>query len=174
MSTTQDPPEDTDKQYYEAEMQSVTPLNAPHKPKTPRPQTVLDPTVEQDSDFTWRYDEMAHPIDPDASIQFARNGVQLKPLKSTHHPPDIEASLDLHRMNRDQAATALHHFLNTAQTHNQRILHIIHGKGQHGTLKTALIHWLKHHPAILGFCTALPHQGGTGALYALVKQRNTR
>jgi DNA-nicking Smr family endonuclease len=52
---------------------------------------------------------------------------------------------------------------------------VIHGKafsqsGQQPVLKSYVNDWLRQLPQVLAFCSAQPKDGGSGALYILIKQ----
>ena len=110
----------------------------------------------------------------DEILAFRGNGVQqrlFKKLKSGQFP--IEARLDLHGLTVDKARTILSQFINECIENQYRCVIIIHGKGSRGDLpilKSMLNHWLKQIPDILAFSSAQPQNGGTGALYVLLKK----
>lgn len=87
----------------------------------------------------------------------------------------IEAHLDLHGMTVPLAYQALAAFLGSARASGKRCVIIIHGKG-HGSyqkqpvLKGKLNLWLRRRAEVLAFCSARPVDGGTGALYVLLKR----
>jgi DNA-nicking Smr family endonuclease len=73
------------------------------------------------------------------------------------------------------ARQALSAFLQTCQLKAARCVRIIHGKGrnsQHGlpVLKHKLNKWLQQRNEVLAFCSARQTDGGTGAVYVLLKQ----
>ncbi|MDY6942414.1 MAG: Smr/MutS family protein [Pseudomonadota bacterium] len=89
----------------------------------------------------------------------------------------VEDVLDLHGLNRHQARQAVNEFLHEACTARMGCVRIIHGKGlrspqQRAILKHKLNTWLTHCEAVLAFCSARPHDGGTGAVYVLLKRRS--
>lgn len=85
-----------------------------------------------------------------------------------------ESRLDLHGYKQDEAQKNLLDFLTRAISHNQRCLLLIHGKGSYGgeapVLKNLVNHWLRQLPCVLAFYSAQPKDGGTGALYVLLKR----
>lgn len=85
-----------------------------------------------------------------------------------------ETRLDLHGYTLDQAQNTLCNFIEQESNQSHRCLLIIHGKGsRHGEapiLKNHVNHWLKQLPNILAFHSALPQDGGTGAIYVLLKK----
>lgn len=88
----------------------------------------------------------------------------------------VEAELDLHGMTVAVARQALTAFLRAARAAGKRCTIIIHGKG-HGSyqkqpvLKGKLNLWLRRREEVLAFCSARPVDGGTGALYVLLRRR---
>ena len=110
-------------------------------------------------------------------VLFARPGLQrkvIKRLKRGDYPYD--AVLDLHGMRTHEAGTLLSEFLSDAILNNLSCVLIIHGKGYHsennkGVLKPYTISWLKESAEIKAFCSAHPKDGGTGAVYVLLKRR---
>jgi DNA-nicking Smr family endonuclease len=91
----------------------------------------------------------------------------------------IGAELDLHGMNRDQAREAVAGFLARCQDRDLRALRIIHGKGNGSpnsgpVIKVLLAGWLRRRKDVLAFCSARPHDGGTGAVYVLLRASQRR
>jgi DNA-nicking Smr family endonuclease len=86
----------------------------------------------------------------------------------------VGAELDLHGHNRDQARLAVAEFLAECQDRGLRCLRIIHGKGRGSpntgpVIKSLLDSWLRRRKDVLAFCSARPHDGGTGAVYVLLR-----
>ena len=87
----------------------------------------------------------------------------------------IEDQLDLHGLTSDEAREAVAGFLNDARRTGKRCVCIIHGKGRgsrHGkpVLKLKLHRWLRQRADVLGFCSARPVDGGTGAVHILISK----
>jgi DNA-nicking Smr family endonuclease len=86
----------------------------------------------------------------------------------------IADELDLHGLTRQPAQTLLLDFLNHTVIPSQHCVRIIHGKGHRSTankavLKTKLNHWLQQHARVLAFHSCIPADGGTGAVYVLLR-----
>lgn len=85
-----------------------------------------------------------------------------------------DSKLDLHGLRTDNASQTLLDFISREQTRNHRCLLIIHGKGNHKNeapvLKNLVNHWLRQIPQVLAFHSAVPKDGGNGALYVLLKR----
>lgn len=87
----------------------------------------------------------------------------------------VEGQLDLHGATVAQAREAVNSFLNAAQAHGKRCVRIIHGKGKSSegklpVLKGKVNSWLRQKDQVLAFCSARPQDGGTGAMYVLLKR----
>jgi len=106
---------------------------------------------------------------------------QAERLKKGRLP--IEGRLDLHAMNQAQAQGALQRFIADAAARQKRCLLVITGKGRdreaghslenRGVLHRQVPFWLNQPPLrghILSFTYAQPKDGGSGALYVLLKR----
>lgn len=88
----------------------------------------------------------------------------------------VEAELDLHGYIVPQAREALDKFLRNARALGKRCVRIVHGKGRSSegkmpVLKGKVNHWLRQKDSVLAFCSAIPRDGGTGAVYVLLKRQ---
>ena len=116
-------------------------------------------------------------LDPEETVLFALPGVQLrliKRMKAGHLGWD--AGLDLHGFSTDHAREELYQFMQSCQRQGLRSLIIIHGKaytepGKPALLKTYVTDWLRQMDSVLAFCSAQPQDGGSGALYVLLKRQ---
>jgi len=115
-------------------------------------------------------------VETGEELIYQRPGVParvLKQLRRGHFR--VEAELDLHGRTVPEAREQLGAFLRHAQRHGQRCVRIVHGKGrssigQRPVLKGKVNGWLRQMDAVLGFCSARPADGGTGAVYVLLKR----
>ena len=88
----------------------------------------------------------------------------------------VEATLDLHGYTGREAHEALGRFLRASYDLNRRCVLVITGKGVRGDglLRGEVPRWLNAEPLrglILAFSYAQPKDGGSGALYVLIKRR---
>jgi DNA-nicking Smr family endonuclease len=89
-----------------------------------------------------------------------------------------QAYLDLHGMIVETAREALKEFIVEQRRRNNRCILIVHGRGLHSldqepVLKRQLINWLTRgflRKQILAFATARQFDGGTGAMYILLRK----
>lgn len=85
--------------------------------------------------------------------------------------------IDLHGLYSADAWMELMRFLHQAATDGHRVVLVITGKGKGygekgdmGVIKAQAAKWLTAHPMVLAFHTAIPRDGGTGAVYVLLRK----
>ena len=116
-------------------------------------------------------------LGPDDRINFERPHLISRDIKRLKKGSfSIDARLDLHQYTTDEAIEQLHQFIDECQVQDIRHALIIHGKGHYSpdgvpVLKNMLNQWLRNHPNVLAFRSAKPKDGGTGAIYVLLKSR---
>ena len=109
-------------------------------------------------------------------LSYTSPGVQrsvLKKLKSGKY--SIQAEIDLHGLTVEEARVELSGFLKDAADNRHLCVRVIHGKGRKTAdrgprLKPAVNQWLQRNKAVLAFCSARMNDGGTGAVYVLLKR----
>lgn len=110
-------------------------------------------------------------------LWYLRPGAQhrlLRKLRRGHF--SIGAELDLHGLTVAQARTALSVFLKDCRLRDIRAVRIVHGKGRRSprgmpVLKGKLDRWLRLRDEVVAFASAPGVDGGTGAVYVLLKTR---
>jgi len=110
-------------------------------------------------------------------LSYTQPGVQravLRKLKSGRY--SLQSEIDLHGLTVDEARTELSRFLVEAQERRHLCVRVIHGKGRKKTesaprLKPAVNQWLQRNKQVLAFCSARMNDGGTGAVYVLLKRQ---
>jgi len=114
-------------------------------------------------------------IAADEALFFTRQGVQHKTLRRLKRGQlPCPMTLDLHGMTVAEAREALAGFIDASRRERQRSVRIIHGKGYRSVdsqpvLKGMVNTWLRQHDGVLAFCSARPADGGTGAVYVLIR-----
>lgn len=148
-----------------------------HEVKKPKPipqQTKHDElqVLEQLANAPFEVEE----VETGDELSFIRPGVQKNTLRKLRRGYFIvEKELDLHGLIVAEAKTVLNQFLTRVIGSGKRCVRIIHGKG-HGSknktpvLKNKLNLWLQQDDRVLAFCSAKNNDGGTGAVYVLVKK----
>ena len=86
----------------------------------------------------------------------------------------VEDNLDLHGLNRSEAAAAVREFLRGCRARRLGCVRIVHGKGlgsrnREPVLKGKVYHWLKQREEVLAFAQAPAAHGGAGAVLVLLK-----
>ncbi len=108
-------------------------------------------------------------------LLFARPGVQKRVLYDLQRGRiDIGLELDLHGMSAEYARAILREFLADCAARRVRCARIIHGKGfgsaaRQPVLKSRVNYWLRLRADVLAFCSATRRDGGTGAVYVLLR-----
>ncbi len=87
----------------------------------------------------------------------------------------LAASLDLHGMTIDEARSHISAFFSEQRREVRCCVRIVHGKGNRSAkqipvLKRMVNHWLPQRDDVIAFCSAPPHDGGTGAIYVLLQK----
>ncbi|MFQ3787720.1 Smr/MutS family protein [Halomonas sp. A29] len=130
------------------------------------------------SDITSRTsDGRVEPVRPSEFLDFAlpdlpyRTRSQLKRGQIAW-----EAGLDLHGYSLDEARLELESFLKEAAGSHMRCVLVVHGKAWGSTanypvIKSHVNAWLREWPTVLAFCSARESDGGTGAVYVLLRRR---
>lgn len=109
-------------------------------------------------------------------LLFARPGLQHSVLRKLRRGAySVEAQLDLHGLRVTEARLAVAAFLASATARGQRCVRIIHGKGNGSAFKQPVLkikvnHWLRQRDEVLAFASAIPADGGTGAVYVLLRR----
>lgn len=163
---------------FMSEMAGVTPLKSDNKikikkkPKQPAPRSAAE-------DYSFAVDDVFSSAEiiedcPDI-LSFSRSGLQhsvLKKLRQGKNP--IEHTLDLHGLTVEQARVELLAFLGECEAANVRHAIIIHGKGFRSrdkpVIKPMVNRWLRAVDNVLAFHSAQPADGGSGAVYVLLKK----
>ncbi|NQD38167.1 DNA endonuclease SmrA [Permianibacter sp. IMCC34836] len=114
-------------------------------------------------------------VDPYAEIGYRHDGVQLGVYQALRGGKyESRYVLDLHRRTVEQARNDVFHFIQDAVKREQRCVLILHGRGVRAPipalLKSYVNVWLQQLPDVLAFHSAQKRDGGTGALYVLLKK----
>lgn len=172
---------DFDDDDFLSAMQGVRRLNS--EQRAPKTSSRPRPTPQQrDKDERQALAELMsdaselRDIQPGDMLQFARDGVQnntVRKLKRGQYR--IQDELDLHGLTVKEARQLLSDFLIEMQQRGITSVRIIHGKGHHSdgrgpVLKGNVAHWLTQRDEVLAYCSARPADGGTGALYVLLRR----
>ena len=120
--------------------------------------------------------EWTSDVGPGDVLSFAREGVRRREIERLRRGRfEVEADLDLHGRIVADAVTALDSFLADSRRRGRRCVRIVHGKGfgsrsGRPIMKAHVDRWLRARSEVLAFCSATPPDGGTGALYVLLRR----
>jgi DNA-nicking Smr family endonuclease len=179
--------QDSDCEIFRAAVGDAEPLRAeqvePFREKpapVPRPQ----PAEEEPESPTLLAESEVETHD---YLLFSRPGVQKRvvaELQRGRIEPELE--VDLHGLRAAHARDLLREFFADCRHRRVRCARIIHGKGfgsseRQPVLKCKVNYWLRLREEVLAFCSATRRDGGTGAVYVLLRnpdkaggQRNQR
>jgi DNA-nicking Smr family endonuclease len=107
---------------------------------------------------------------------YIRPGLQHRTLKKLRRGLlVVDAELDLHGMTVPVARQAVAEFLHECRRRHIQCARIIHGKGRGSRhrapiLKQKIGGWLRQRDEVLAYCSARSYDGGTGAVYVLLKK----
>jgi DNA-nicking Smr family endonuclease len=120
------------------------------------------------------------PIDP-ASVEMGDEILYLKPgsperwLKRLRRGQfSIRSEIDLHQMTVAVARKAVSQFLDEAIRHREYCVRIVHGKGLRSAARGPVVkrmteQLLRRRDDVIAFASAIPAQGGTGAVLVLLR-----
>jgi len=169
-----------DRALFREAVQGTRPLNQDkveeyRPPRSPRPAPREEQRPTSFSDML--SDEMdLEPVEAAEELLFQRPGLQSTVVRKLRRGQFTnEAELDLHGLRIEDARSAVAGFLDNAGRRGLRCVRIVHGKGYGSAqatpvLKNKLNSWLRQRPEVLAFCSARPVDGGTGAVYVLLKR----
>jgi DNA-nicking Smr family endonuclease len=171
----------TDSAAFRTAMRDVKPLAA-HPPRLVRPRPMrrahLRPRqtdVAEDLDAAMPLIATAAGEDAAVSLSFQRAGIRdqmMRRLRRGLIPSEDE--LDLHGLTQAEARDQLADFIAHSRNAGRRCVRVVHGKGYRSgargpILKTAVNLWLRRHLDVMAFTSAKAIDGGTGALYVLLR-----
>lgn len=87
----------------------------------------------------------------------------------------VDAEIDLHGLTAIEAKAALRDFIAEAVEHSAACVRVIHGKGRRSgprgpVLKNMVNQWLQRSNVVLAFGSARAVDGGSGAIYVLLRR----
>lgn len=172
---------DEDRALFRQVMKSVKPLKGTGKidvqPSQPSPiikKPLQSYPVARASEL-YLSNYYTNEVQSGTTLSYARQGFPVKRLRDLKQGQIAwEAKLDLHGLKPEAAQESLVTFILQASANNYRSLLIIHGKGslrgEAPVLKNLVNHWLPQIEQVSAFHSALPKDGGSGALYVLLKR----
>ena len=156
-----------DKAYHEAEKPKLKLRQAKSEVKIFEEEMLVHDSLSDELEI--------EDVDNEEVLSFCESGIQktvFKKLRTGSYR--ISDELDLHGSTLKQAKQILLYYLQEAVQFEGCCVRIIHGKGHRSgnnkpVLKTHVNHWLSEHERVLAFHSAKAKDGGTGAVYVLLK-----
>lgn len=117
-------------------------------------------------------------IETGEELLFMRPGLQHTAWRKFRRGQfSIQDELDLHGRTVAEARDLVSLFLRQSRDAGKRCVRIIHGKGLSSlgripVLKSKVNVWLRQKDEVMAFCSARPADGGTGAVYVLIRGRS--
>tara|TARA_R110002095_G_scaffold90938_1_gene79417 strand:- start:4507 stop:5076 length:570 start_codon:yes stop_codon:yes gene_type:complete len=117
-------------------------------------------------------------IQSDEHLFFARQGIQHRLIRQLKRGDiRVDDKVDLHGLTQLEAQQLLDEFLAHQLEQRHRCILVVHGKGigslnNRPVLKNLVFNLLKNDPAVLALSSAQQRDGGTGALYVLLKKEH--
>lgn len=181
MSDPSEPPPDDDVHAFRRAVADVRPLTP--RSRVPGPWARARPHARfarAEREEVLR-ESLVAPVDPAAletgdHLAFRRPTVREEVLRKLKRGQfAVEAEIDLHGLGRHAAHEALREFLNDCVRRGLRCVRVIHGKGLRSgaggpVLKHVVDHWLRRIENVVAFTSARPVDGGTGAVYVLLRK----
>jgi DNA-nicking Smr family endonuclease len=167
---------DDERALWDTVTRAVAPLRK-RKTRKPAEPVGLAPAAEPAAKLA-RSVKIAPAPKPSPSLAPLGRRMRSKLARGTQ---SIDDRIDLHGMTQADAHAALSDFLRRAQARGARMVLVITGKGaraddafaERGILKRQVPHWLEGaalRPLVVGFESAGPGHGGTGALYVRLRR----
>lgn len=175
---------DDDRELFRGEAGKVRKLKsgrveARGKPPPPQPQQTRRDEARVLEELARGTDTLHDDLETGEELVWLRPGLQrrlLTRLRRGHY--SVGDELDLHQMNSDAAGASIRWFLDQANARGISCVKIIHGKGLRSgpggpKLKKVTARILSRHPRVLAFAGARPNDGGSGAVYVLLRSKSS-
>ena len=163
---------------FRAAMQGVRPLAPKHVIHTATPRKTrkrAPPAAAAIVDLEAQMPLVAANVSAEESLSHRRAGVRDQVLRKLRRGlVPVEDELDLHGLTQARAREMLAEFIAVSRAEHRRCVRIIHGKGSRSgsrgaVLKSAVNEWLCRHFDVMAFTSAKGIDGGTGAVYVLLR-----
>jgi len=172
-----------DREALRRALAGVEPLAKPRRQALRKPAPPPVPAQTRRDERAALAESIAGPLSVDDALDtgieltYLRDGMSrqvLRRLRRGHWV--VQDGLDLHGMNRVEAAQQVADFVRQAAARGLRCVRIVHGKGlgsknREPVLKGKLRAWLTPRDEVLAYCQAPAAEGGSGALLVLLKAR---
>jgi len=171
---------DDEIELFRRSVSDARPLSTPAVPPTPSRLRARARFTRQDEQAVLQESLDAEFDDLESnsgdSLRFCRAGVGRKTMRKLSRGSfSIQAEIDLHGMTAADARIELKGFIEYSVRTGLSCVRIIHGKGLGSglsgpVLKRKVNAWLRHWDPVLAFVSARAVDGGTGAVYVLLRK----
>ena len=169
-----------DAELFRRQMSDARPLRqdaVPPPRSRPRPKARFARSDEENAlRQTLEADSGALEFESGQSLSFARPSVGRRNFRKLARGNfSVQSEIDLHGLTVAEARTVLGDFIENSVDQGHRCVRVIHGKGlgsgdRGPILKAKVDNWLRKWDAVLAFISARQVDGGTGAVYVLLKK----
>lgn len=181
-------PEETDDELADDEaslfrrlMHGTVPLQNPPKAPTHKPKVPARARFRRRDERHVMRESMLGDIDETESssgenLRFQRASVGKRTMRKLARGSfSVQSEIDLHGMVIPEAKSALQDFISDCCLRGFTCVRVIHGKGlgsghRGPVLKGKVNHWLRRWDDVLAFASARQVDGGTGAVYVLLRK----
>ena len=169
----------SDKKLFRNAVKDVRVLKGEHQ-RFINHRIITKPSQESSENREWQDSNLSDAnedqlVNSEEKLSYSKPGIQHKILKKLSNGKlPIEAKLDLHGLNINQARNETELFIHQCQLQGYKCIIIVHGKSiinQQPILKSMLNRWLPQISSVLAFSSSLPQDGGRGAVYVLIKSK---
>lgn len=169
-------PDDSDARLFRESVEDAKPLELdqpePYR-RRPPPFPIEQPRALRDAEDRAKLSESE--VETQDFLLYARPGVQRRLLADLQRGAiEVALELDLHGLTSAYAREVFDEFLAECSRRRVRCALIIHGKGRRSELRQPVLkckvnYWLRLRDEVLAFCSATSRDGGTGAVYVLLR-----
>lgn len=170
---------DEERSLFRSEMDGVAPVRHATR-RLPRRRLPSDRPRSTEADEAAVMDELLdddpEEMDTGEQLYFARAGIQHAVMRRLRRGQySCQDQLDLHGLFVDVARKRTARFLLESRKAGYRCVRIIHGKGLRSgnrgpVLRNKVTGWLRQRDEVLAYCSARRVDGGTGAVYVLLRR----
>ena len=165
-----------DLELFRQHVQDAQPLiHDQAEPEPRRPPPIPRPRESEPLDDTRLQALQESEVETHDYLLFTRPGIQRRVVAELQRGAiEVGLEVDLHGLYAEHARQILAEFLAECARRRIRCARIIHGKGYRSSgrqpvLKQKVNHWLRLYDQVLAFCSATRRDGGTGAVYVLLR-----
>lgn len=172
--------EDSNSKLFRDSVGDVRPLNHDRDDSRPQPPPPVPSFSRQDETMVISelllYGPEHLDVECGEELQWAKDGIRPRVQRRLRQGRySVAAELDLHGLRTEQAHAEILNFIAHSLEQQHTCVRIIHGKGLRSRiqpkLKILTAKLLRRMPGVLAYSSARPVDGGTGAVYVLLKRR---